>query len=169
MIILGIDPGITGAVAAIDRAGWPQIYDLPTTPLPGAGLVRRRIDGRALIEILRALVPPGEVAQVHVEQVGAMGGKNNATQTVFSLGRTLGAIEALCEAARWPIAMVQPKAWKEFYGLGKDKGAALELARRLYPDAPLPRMKDHNRAEALLIAHRARQLHLGATSAEGAF
>jgi hypothetical protein len=50
-----------------------------------------------------------------------------------------------------------------------DKGESLELARRLYPDAPLPRMKDHNRAEALLIAHRARQLRLGATSAEGAF
>ena len=168
MIILGIDPGITGAVAAIDRAGWVQIYDLPTTPLPGAGLVRRRIDGRALIEILRALVPPGEVAEVHVEQVGAMGAAN-AVQTVFSLGRSLGAIEALCEAARWPLSMVQPKAWKEFYGLDKAKGASLELARRLYPDAPLPRAKDHNRAEALLIAHRARQLHLGASDPNGAF
>lgn len=169
MIFVGIDPGLTGAACAIDRAGWCVVYDLPTAALPGAGLVRRRLDGRALVEILRALVPPGEVAEVHVEQVQAMGGKNNATQTVFSLGRTLGAIEAIVEASRMPLVMVQPKAWKDFYGLKSDKGASLAMARKLYPDADLPRAKDHNRAEAVLIAHRARQLHAGATAAEGAF
>jgi hypothetical protein len=153
VIAVGIDPGLSGAIAFITHAGGVVIEDLPTVPLPGNGLVKRRIDSRSLADIVRHHVPAGEPVVVRMEQVGAMGGKNNAVQTQVSLGRTLGAIESVLELLRMPPVMVQPQAWKKFYGLGRDKAEAMACARRLYPEVPLRLAKHHNRAEALLIAH----------------
>jgi hypothetical protein len=56
---------------------------------------------------------------------------------------------------------VRPAQWKKEMGVAKQRGEdadagkekALELARELFPAAPLSRRKDHNRAEALLLAH----------------
>lgn len=155
MIFLGIDPGLTGAVAAVDSAGTCAVEDLPTTPIPGGGLVKRRVDGLALAKLLRNLVPIGHECLIVIEAVRAMGGKNNAVQTQGSLMRTLGAIEATAEILRLKSHQIDPRQWKAFYGLDKDKDRSLNIARELYPLAAhkLARVKDHNRAEALLLAH----------------
>lgn len=156
MIIIGIDPGLTGACAFIDsRTKACSVHDLPTMQLPGNGLIKRKIDGLALAQLLRAHAPLDEDAAAFLEQVGAMGGKNNAVQIQASLGRTLGAIEAVLECSRRPPTMLHPQRWKKAYGLGADKAMAREVALRLYPQlkAELGRAKDHNRAEAVLVAH----------------
>ena len=153
MIIVGIDPGLTGAVAAVDSAGTCTVEDMPTVDLPGDGLVRRRVDGLALARMLRNMVPAGHACLVVIEAVGTMGGKNNAVQTQGSLMRTLGAVEASVEILRMPMKSTQPRAWKKFFGLGSEKGDSLRIARELYPTAPLKLAKHHNRAEALLLAH----------------
>jgi hypothetical protein len=69
--------------------------------------------------------------------------------------RTLGAVEAVLEVLRLPPTMLHPKTWKGFFGLDSEKGGSLASARALYPDvaARLARAKDHNRAEAVLLAH----------------
>lgn len=163
MIVIGIDPGLTGAIAII-RGGQAVIADIPTLPLDGGGLVSRRVDGRRLAEIVRHHCPAGDAVQVCCEAVGVMGGQNNAVQTQGSLMRSLGAIEAVFDVLRWPCLMVRAQAWQAHYGLvGKkaekrDRGAmpaAIVKARDLYPSAAslLTRVKDHNRGEALLIAH----------------
>ena len=128
--------------------------------LPGNGLVKRKVDGRAFAQLLREMVPAGESALVMVEQVRVMGGKNNAVQTQGSLMRTLGALEAVLEVLRMPPTMLEPQTWKRFYGLGSDKKASLELARRLYPTAVLHLAKHHNRAEAVLLAHYGLRKHM---------
>ena len=153
MIIVGIDPGLTGAVAAVDSAGTCTVEDIPTVDLPGDGLIRRRVDGLALARMLRNMVPAGHACMVVIEAVQTMGGKNNAVQTQGSLMRTLGAIEAAAEILRMPMQPALPRVWKRFYGLGNEKGRSLEIARTLYPTAPLKLAKHHNRAEALLLAH----------------
>ena len=153
MIVGGIDPGLTGAAAFIGAGGRVAIEDLPTMPLPGNGLVTRKIDGHALAQLLRKHVGADEVAQVFLEQVGTMGGRNNAVQTQGSLLRTLGAIESVLEVLRMPPKMLQPQKWKSFYGLNADKRKGMNCALRLYPAAPITLAKHHNRAEALLIAH----------------
>lgn len=155
MISIGIDPGLTGAIAFVDHRSC-VVEDLPTMPLPGNGLVTRKIDGRALVELLRRHTIPGEPVRVYCEQVSTMGGKNNAVQTQGSLMRTLGAIEAVLECMRMAPEMVQPRKWKGFYALGAEKAASLEKARALYPNlasSTLRLVKHHNRAEAVLIAH----------------
>lgn len=156
MIIIGIDPGLTGALAFIDSRGGCVVEDIPTVELPGKGMVKRKVDGLALARLVRQHCPAADGAMVVCEAVRAMGGKNNAVQTQGSLMRTLGAIEAVFEVLRFPWQIVEPQAWKRHYGLSSEKGASLVTARTLYPSAPLKLAKHHNRAEALLIAHYGR-------------
>lgn len=153
MIYIGIDPGLTGAISFVDSRGSCVVEDIPTVELPGNGMVKRKVDGLALARLVRQHCPASDQAMVVCEAVRAMGGKNNAVQTQGSLMRTLGAIEAVFEVLRFPWAIVEPQAWKRFYGLGSDKRESLTVARALYPGAPLKLAKHHNRAEALLIAH----------------
>ena len=162
IVVLGIDPGLTGAVAAINVATKTcRIADLPTVALEGKGLVKRRLQGRDLVHVLRDLIPADGAALVLLERVGAMGGKNNAVQTQASLAGTYLSIRCLLDVLRLQPTLVEPRKWKSHYGLGRKRGEKdaaygarhLEKARQLYPEAPLSLAKHHNRAEALLIAH----------------
>jgi crossover junction endodeoxyribonuclease RuvC len=152
VIFIGIDPGLTGAIASIDRAGVCAVQDMPTVQLPGDGLVRRRIDGLALARLLRQMVPAGNECLVMVEDVQAIGG--SAVQTMGSMMRSVGVIECAVEILRMPMQRANPRRWKRVFGLKADKGESLEVARRLFPAAAgqIARKKDHNRAEALLLA-----------------
>jgi hypothetical protein len=51
------------------------------------------------------------------------------------------------------MTIINPRDWKKIYGLGTDKDASRATAVRLYPNAPVSRVKDHNRAESILIGH----------------
>lgn len=164
LIVVGIDPGLTGALAFIGCAGGVALEDMPTLDLPGDGLVKRRVDGRALADVVRRHCPADQAVAVFCEAVGTMGGRNNAVQTQGSLLRSLGAIEAVFDMLRWPCMPVLPQTWQAFYKLrGKktetrargEMPAAMKVARELYPQAAgnMARVGDHNRAEALLVAH----------------
>ena len=61
--------------------------------------------------------------------------------------------------------MVRPQVWKKHFHLTSDKGEALDIARMLWPEAPLKRKKDINIAEALLIAEYWRSQIKGAIKA----
>lgn len=165
MIVIGIDPGLTGALAFIDTAaGTVHIEDIPVKDRAVGGEVQRRVDGLALGLLVRRHVPVNRAACSVCENVRSFGrsGEQRPT-TTDSLQRTLGAIEAVFDVLRFPCALVEPRAWQKFHGLAGKKAerargelpAAMLKARELYPHAAhsLQRVKDHNRAEALLIAH----------------
>lgn len=164
MVVVAIDPGLTGACTVLDHNGLRVVFDLPTMPIPGIGegaMVKRKIDAHAFCALLLKHCPPGEKPQAVIEAVSVMGGKNNAIQTQGSLLRSLGALESVFECLRWPLAYVQPQKWKKTFGLidadltaTQRKAKAMECARRLYIECQdIARAKDHNRAESLLIAH----------------
>lgn len=168
MIVVGIDPGLNGACAFINARGEVAIADLPTVPLEGNGLVKRRLDGRGFALVMRQHCPADEPVFVACEAVHAMAGKNNALQTQAALVGVLRAIEAVLDVLRLKPTMVQPQTWQAFYGLrGKktepkapgQRSQNLRKACALYPAAAhmLAREKDHNKAEGLLIAHYARE------------
>lgn len=171
MIVVSIDPGLTGAVAVLDRLMLRAVFDIPTMPIPGVGpkaLVQRKVDGRALRQQILASCPPDEPVAAVVEAVGVMGPKaNNSVQTQGSLMRTLGAVESVLECLRLEVAYAHPQTWKKFFGLidpkwsdTQRKAAALAKARALYPSCEnLARAKDHNRAEAVLIGHHYLRSH----------
>ena len=135
------------------------VADMPTREKPGESLIRREIDGRALYELILKLVDVGgsdEKITVWLENVyGMRKGRDEAPQgsaSVFSFGDTRGSIrtviEVLCLRPQW----VAPQSWKRWFKLSPDKNAARLKALQFYPQADLQRVKDHNRAEAILIA-----------------
>ena len=158
MIVVGVDPGLTGAIAFLDSRGSMVVRDIPTVEVEGTGMVKRKVDGLALARLVREHCPVSDDALVVCEAVRAMPG--NAIQTQGSLMRSLGAIEAVFEVLRFPVLMIQPQVWKRHFGLKADKGESLRVARTLYPHcSDITRAKDHNRAESLLIAHYGQQVN----------
>lgn len=160
MLIAGIDPGLTGAVAFIDQNGLRSVFDLPTMPRPNIGpnaRVKRQCDGRELAELLKRHADPQESLLVALEDVRMMGGKDNAMQAQEALIHTRGVVEGVLAARGYDLAIVSPRTWKRFFGLSSNKTECLEMARRLFGDSYLGRVKDHNRAEAMLIARWAQR------------
>jgi hypothetical protein len=155
MIVIGCDPGLTGAITSLDHHGHLRaVIDLPTCSIETAGpkaKVKRKIDARALREIMRGMVPADERAIFAIEDMQLLGG--SSVQTMGALAHTRGVIEAVALLCDLDVRFVRPQAWKRFYGLGSDKMAALNLARTLWGGwTEFSRVKDHNRAESALIA-----------------
>jgi hypothetical protein len=169
MIIISIDPGLTGACSVLDHNGLRAVFDLPTMPIPGVGptaLVQNKLDGVAFKTLLLKHCPAGEPARAVIEAVGTMGGKNNAIQTQGSLLRTLGAIETVLELLGLKPTYAPPQKWKRYFGLiesstfgvkttpAQSKAKSLDCARRLYPSCrDINLAKHHNRAESILLGH----------------
>lgn len=167
-IIIGIDIGLTGAISRLGGGLQPRIVDIPVVddgePRPGRGNAMfqpRRIHGRQLLNLLRELVPAEHGVLAVMEDVKArpMGNAErhfNSFHSQNSLVLSRGVIQAVLDIAGFRTEVVQPQAWKKLFGLnGADKKDSLDVARRLYPalGADLARVKDHNRSEALLLAH----------------
>jgi hypothetical protein len=156
MIAIGIDPGLTGAMALIcTRHGLLDVLDLPTSDNGTAsGSMKRWIDVDVLQRSLGNLSIRFGFAlddvQVAIERPIPM--PSLPAQTIASQFDTFGVLRALAMRVG-PVRCVNPRDWKSIYGLTNDKSAARACAQRLYADAPVKRVKDHNRAEAILIAH----------------
>ena len=142
--IVGIDVGISGAIAVLSSDGALIDYtDMPTYQ-PGK---RNRVNTAAVAQFLA----PYKAGLAVVEQVGAMPGQGVAS--MFSFGHSAGCIEGVVAALGMAFEPVTPKRWKTHYRLiGKAKDASRARAAQLFPVAPLSRKKDHALAEALLIA-----------------
>ncbi len=163
---IGVDPGLSGAVAAIDENGnLISVQDAPTIEVKkGKGKSKRRVYVEsamaALLEALvRAASPGAKQNVVAIEHVHAM--PKNGSIGNFNLGMGFGLWLGIVAALRVPYERVEPRTWKGEFGLDADKGKSLVLASRLFPAAPLSRQKDEGRAEALLIAEWLRRKHLG--------
>lgn len=147
-MIIGIDPGITGAIAFI-HTNWSKVEDIPVMANgKGKTKVKNKVNGSALAEMLTNY--DLKTATVYLERVSSMPGQGVAS--MFSMGDTFGCIRGVCAALGLPIEIITPQSWKKHYGLGSDKEVVRAKAIELFPKAPLSRKKDHNRAEALLIA-----------------
>ncbi|MDR6886117.1 MULTISPECIES: hypothetical protein [Variovorax] len=162
MINIGIDPGITGAVAFVDSAtGRASVFDLPIHPK------ERRIDGLALALLKREHAPAAVGGRVFLEKLHARAG-GGGMQQMGSMMKTVGIIIGAIDCTKFPLVEVIPQTWKRTFGLieapsafrakktdAERKAGSLVVARRLYPslEAELRRAKDDGRAEALLIAH----------------
>lgn len=155
MIVIGIDPGLTGALASVDASETCAISDLPTVDIPGEGRTQRKIDAYALTQLLKQHLPLGERAIVVMEDVHAMASSVSGSGANTSLMHTKGMIEGVVGSLGLTLRLVNSQRWKRYYGIGADKRAAITTILALYPQAAdmLARVKDHNRAEALLIAH----------------
>ena len=161
MLIVGVDPGLTGAMSLLcSERGLLECEDLPVCSNGQAtGKMLRWVDAAKLQEILCAWSRWHAFAEqsVHacIERPIAMPSLRRPAQTVACQFDTFGVIRALVSGKVAPSGMtiVNPRDWKKLFGLGTDKNASRATALRLYPNAPVTRVKDHNRAESILIGH----------------
>jgi crossover junction endodeoxyribonuclease RuvC len=145
-LTIGIDPGISGALAILLPDGSPELLaDLP--------VIRDRslawIDGSELQSLILGALQ-GRTAVAMVERVSSMPGQGIASAFQFGVG--FGSILGVLQALHIRIEFVTPVVWKRSYGLSKDKHASLHKARLMFPKAELHLAKHDGRAEALLIA-----------------
>jgi crossover junction endodeoxyribonuclease RuvC len=157
---IGIDPGLTGAMALLcSERGLLACLDLPTESNGlKTGSMKRQLNAAEFDRQLMEWRITHELAYEHVtvaiERPIAM--PSLPAQTIAAQFDTVGAIRALCSLRFDATNFVAPSEWKKLFGLSKDKTGSREAALRLYPSAPVARVKDHNRAEAVLIAHWAK-------------
>lgn len=145
MIVLGIDPGITGGWAVVDNGKLVSAGDLPVA---GEG-VQRMVSA----PLMRALIPQFRPDQAVVERVGAH--PNEGRTSVFRFGRAVGVIEGVIGGAGIPVSYVAPGVWKRHFALPADKERSRQRAIETWPDMAdllFAHKKDHGRAEAALIA-----------------
>jgi crossover junction endodeoxyribonuclease RuvC len=148
-LILGVDPGLSGAVAGLTPEGaLGFVADLPVI----RDLNLAWIDGRALQTIL-ATALAGRSAHAVIERVWSM--PKQGVSSTFQFGVGFGSILSVLQVMQVSLEFVTPGVWKKFHGLGKDKRASLHKARLLYPRAELNLANHDGRAEALLIARYA--------------
>lgn len=156
-LILACDPGVSGAFALLTAAGeYVHVSDMPIS----INNTTKWVDADTLLSSLLRLLEGRECTAI-VERVHAM--PKNGCVAAFSQGMTLGSLLAGLQVARVRIEFVAPGVWKRQIGLvhpketpdPQRKEAARQLARQLFPAAceELERKKDHNRGEALLLAH----------------
>lgn len=139
MIILGVDPGITGGLAWLYPDGKVMAIDIPTA----GGEVDVDMIGRKIHQFL-----PGMAV---IERAGAM--PKQGVSSTFKYGVAYGALRAVVALCEVPTHLVTPGKWKNYFRLDSDKEKSRALAIRLWPGSgQFERKKDHGRAEAALIA-----------------
>jgi len=139
---LGIDPGFSGAWGLIDHHGkYQSCGDMLNN---GKHILSRAVHA----EIVQA-IDRQDIEGV-IESVHSMPAQGVASS--FKFGVAFGMAIAIIERINCPWMLVTPQKWKKDMGLTSDKTQSLEMARRLWPNAPLARQMDNGRAESLLMA-----------------
>jgi hypothetical protein len=159
LLIIGVDPGLTGAISLIcSERGLLECVDLPVCGNGQAtGKMLRWIDAGKLQELLATWSSKFSFAEesVHAVIERPIPMPSMPSTTTASSFDSFGVIRALVlgKVALDGMTIVNPREWKNFYGLGTDKDESRATALRLYANAQVNRAKDHNRAEAILIGH----------------
>lgn len=145
-LVLGVDPGATGAIAAVDLDDENRLHGVEDMPMAG---------GFVAVPLLLGIVERlgrDAVVGVVVEKVNAMPGQG--VTSMFKFGRSYGTVLGFFGAS-WPVTDVTPQVWKKHLGLiGQDKDVARARAIQRWPQMAeyLARKKDIGRADAALIA-----------------
>jgi crossover junction endodeoxyribonuclease RuvC len=147
MLIYGIDPGFSGSWGVITHTGkFHTCGDMSNNGI--------YIDTEYVWSEM-SLARDGQDCAVIVEAVGAMPGQGVSSS--FKFGMAYGAAISLATRLKCEVELVRPQKWKKEMGLSYDKDLSLDMARKLWPEAPLKRKKDVDRAEALLLAEYLRR------------
>lgn len=142
---LGIDPGLSGAVALYDD-GALEVHDIPTLVIG----TKRQIDEYALARLIDSL--SARIGVVWLEQVGTRPGEGAVG--AFSFGKGYGLLRGICAANFLTIQDVTPQVWKRALKVSRDKDESRARASALFPrfGQLWPLKKHDGRAEAALIA-----------------
>ena len=151
MRILGIDPGLSGAIAILEDKKVVGIFEMPV--MAEGKKNKRQLNSAQLVNIIRENIGNNDETAVVVEQVNAMPGQG--VTSMFNFGQTFGAIKGVCAALELPIFFVRPSKWKKHFELiNSSKDSSRTKAIEMYPylSNQLSKKKDVNKSDAILIA-----------------
>jgi crossover junction endodeoxyribonuclease RuvC len=153
MLIIGIDPGITGSICFFKDG---KIIDVVEMPNMAEGKKnKRQVNGAQIYNEITSRIKNIEKKDIKVviEHVSAMPGQG--VTSMFNFGQSFGVLKGMCSAMQLPMYFVRPAKWKKYFNLIKsEKDASRTKAIEVFPyiSTQLSRKKDSNKADAILIA-----------------
>ena len=153
MLIIGIDPGISGSICFLKDGKIIDVVEMPT--MTEGKKNKRQVNGSQIYnEILKRINKEGnQEIRVVIEQVSAMPGQG--VTSMFNFGQSFGILKGLCSAMQLPMYFVRPAKWKKYFNLiNSEKDASRTRAIEIFPyfSSQLSKKKDSNKADAILIA-----------------
>ena len=153
MLIIGIDPGISGSICFLDNG---KILDVIEMPIMTDGKKnKKQVNGSQVYNEVTKKIKQFEKNQIRVviEHVSAMPGQG--VTSMFNFGQSFGILKGICTAMQLPMYFVRPAKWKKYFNLlNSEKDASRTRAIEIFPyfSSQLSRKKDSNKADAILIA-----------------
>lgn len=150
MIVVGIDPGLSGAIAVWDVSNkLLAIHDMPTVSIKSGKSTKNQLSEAMLASIIRQVKPE----HAYLEFVSAMPGQG--VSSMFNFGMGYGAIKGVLAALEVPFTTVTPVKWQRDLAVAKGKEGNRLRAAQLFPEYAhlFVRVKDDGRADAALLAH----------------
>ena len=153
MLIIGIDPGISGSICFFLDGKIIDVVEMPT--MAEGKKNKKQVNGSQIFnEILfRIKKLDKKDVKVIIEQVSAMPGQG--VTSMFNFGQSFGILKGICSAMQLPMYFVRPAKWKKYFNLiNSEKDASRTRAIEIFPyfSGQLSRKKDSNKADAILIA-----------------
>ena len=153
MLVIGIDPGISGSICFFEDGKIIDVVEMPT--MTDGKKNKRQVNGSQIYnEISKRIskLDKGDV-RVVIEQVSAMPGQG--VTSMFNFGQSFGILKGMCSAMQLPMYFVRPAKWKKYFNLiNSEKDASRTRAIEIFPyfSSQLSKKKDSNKADAILIA-----------------
>ena len=153
MLIIGIDPGISGSICFFQDGKIIDVVEMPT--MTEGKKNKKQVNGSQIFNEISARIKrlDNKDIKVVVEQVSAMPGQG--VTSMFNFGQSFGILKGICSAMQLPIYFVRPAKWKKYFNLiNSEKDASRTRAIEIFPyfSGQLSRKKDSNKADAILIA-----------------
>ncbi|MBL6758625.1 MAG: crossover junction endodeoxyribonuclease [Pelagibacteraceae bacterium] len=150
MILLGIDPGVSGALSVYEHKKLVEVLDMPT--MSEGKKNKKQINSAQLSLEIKKRINGSDENAVVIEHVTAMPGQG--VTSMFNFGQSFGVIKGICSALNLPVYFVRPVKWKKHFNLiGSSKDASRTKAIEMFPSFSdnMTRKKDANKADAILI------------------
>ena len=153
MLIIGIDPGISGSICFFEDGKIIDVVVMPT--MTDGKKNKKQVNGSQIYnEILKRIIKiEKQNVRVIIEQVSAMPGQG--VTSMFNFGQSFGILKGICSAMQLPMYFVRPAKWKKYFGLiNSEKDASRTKVIEMFPffSSQLSKKKDSNKADAILIA-----------------
>ena len=160
MLIIAIDPGISGSICFFEDGQIIEVIEMPT--MTDGTKKKKQVNGAQIYnEILKKINQKDtQNIRVVIEQVSAMPGQG--VTSMFNFGQSFGILKGICSAMQLPMYFVRPSKWKKYFGLIKsEKDASRTRAIEMFPyfSSHLSKKKDSNKADAILIASFYHETH----------
>ena len=153
MLIIGIDPGISGSICFFKDGKILDVIEMPT--MTEGKKNKKQVNGSQIYNEIFKRVNKLEKNDIRVivEQVSAMPGQG--VTSMFNFGQSFGILKGICSAMQLPMFFVRPAKWKKYFNLiNSQKDASRTRAIEIFPyfSTQLSKKKDSNKADAILIA-----------------